>query len=135
MPVSTKADSSHVTEADLATERMRDQLMAVADAEHRDAQIEHRLRGAGAAGPGHAVGAARQDHRLRRVGAQVGVADRLVGADLAEDAEFTQAARDELRHLAAEIEDQDLVGMNVGHGGATAVMNSSTQTKALPDKE
>ena len=39
------------------------------------------------------------------------------GPDLAIDADLADAARDQLRVLRAEIEDEDLVGVDVGHWG------------------
>ena len=42
----------------------------------------------------------------------------VVGHDLAIDAALAHAAGDELRHLGAEVEDEDAVGVGLGHGAA-----------------
>ncbi|KAG1544022.1 hypothetical protein G6F50_013922 [Rhizopus delemar] len=90
-------------------------LHAVADAEDRQATVEHFLRrGRGArqrgrfraTGQDDALGAERRD--LGRV-----VVPR---PDFAVDAQLADAAGNQLRVLRAEIEDQDLVVMDVGHG-------------------
>ena len=51
---------------------------------------------------------ARQDDRARREIADLSLVDR-EGVDLAVDAAFAHAARDQLGYLAAEIEDQNAV--------------------------
>jgi hypothetical protein len=60
--------------------------------------------------------AARQDDALGAVGGDLG---RVVvpGPDLAVDPELADAAGDQLRVLRAEVEDQDLVAVDVGHEG------------------
>ena len=93
---------------DLAAELHRHREHAVADAEHRHAELQHRLRRAQLVLlVGRGV-AARQDDPLRRELADEGVAD-VVRVDLAEDVRLAHAARDQLRDLRAEVEDQDLV--------------------------
>ena len=93
---------------DLAAELDRHREHAVADAEHRHAELEHRL---GRAQLVLLVGrgvAAREDDSLRRELAHELVAD-VVRMDLAEDVRLAHAPGDQLRDLRAEIEDQDLV--------------------------
>ena len=58
----------------------------------------------------HGGGTARQDHRFRREGRE-GLGCALGGRDLAIDARLADAARDQLRDLRAEIDNQDLVVM------------------------
>ena len=91
---------------DLAAELLGHRHLAVADAEHRHARVEHRLRRARRAGLHHAGGAAGEDDRLRLVRGErgFGFVER---HDLAIDAGFAHAARDELGHLRAEIDDED----------------------------
>ena len=93
---------------DSAAELRGQQLLAVADGEHGDAGVENALRRARRAGLGDGAGAAGEDHRL---GADLG--EGALGAlewrDLAIDAGLAHAPRDELRHLRAEIDDQQLV--------------------------
>ena len=77
--------------------------LAVADAQHRHALLEHQLRRARRFALVDAGGAARQDIGTRTKGAdalRIGV-ER---PDLAIDAGFTQPPRDQLRELRAEIE-------------------------------
>ena len=93
---------------DLAAELHRHREHAVADAEHRHAELEHRLRRAQLVlFVGRGV-AARQDDPLRRELAHELVAD-VVRMDLAEDVRLAHAPGDQLRDLRAEVEDQDLV--------------------------
>jgi len=94
---------------DAAAELMGHRLQAVADAEHRQARGEDLIRRAGRAFVRHRGRSAGKDHtlglqaleRLRR---------RLERRDLAVDADLADAPRDQLRHLAAEIDDQDGIG-------------------------
>ncbi len=93
---------------DLAAELHRHREHAVADAEHRNAELEHRLRRAQLVllvGRGMAAG---EDDSLGRELAHELVAD-VVRMDLAEDVRFANAPGDQLRDLRAEVEDQDLV--------------------------
>ena len=106
------AELMHGAGLDLAAELLRHGLHAVADAQHGDVQIPHGLRRGGRIGLQHRLGATGKDDALGREGADVGVAD-IPGMDLAVDAQLAHAARDELRVLGAEVEDQDAVGVDV----------------------
>ncbi|MNS90742.1 hypothetical protein D3C72_1248050 [compost metagenome] len=90
-------------------------LHAVADAEDRQAAVEHFLRRGGRARQGGRFRATGQDDAL---GAEGGDLGRVVvpRPDFAVHAELADAARDQLGVLRAEIEDEDLVVMDVGHG-------------------
>ena len=91
--------------------------LPVADAEHRDAGLEHDLRRARAAGLMGRRRPARQDHRLRldALERRLGLLER---HDLGIDAGFAHAPGDQLGDLAAEIDDEDGVGMSGAfHGG------------------
>src|SRR6267378_4113608 len=95
---------------DLAARQARDELHPVADAEHRDAQvedagiggrrtvIEYRTR---PARENDALGVERRDERE--------VASFARRMDLAVDARFPDAARDQLRELRAVVENEDAV--------------------------
>ena len=98
---------------DVAAELGRHGHLAVADAEHRHAGIEDRLRRARRAGLMHRFRAAGEDHRLRLHLAESGFG-LLERHDFGIDALLAHPARDQLRHLAAEIDDQNLV-MRRGH--------------------
>ena len=107
------AELAMIGRRDAATELLRHGLHAVADAEHRHAGLEHRRGRARRLGVGHRLGAAGEDDAARAERADVGVA-HVPGVDLAVDARLAHAARDELRVLGAEVEDQDPVGVDVG---------------------
>ena len=107
------AELAMMAALDLAAELRRHRHLAVADAEHRDAGIEDRLRRARRPAFGDRGRAAGEDHRLRLEPLEGGLG-LLEGHDLAIDARLAHAPRDQLRHLAAEIDDQDLV-MRRGH--------------------
>ena len=109
------AEFAVVAALDLAAELGRHGHLAVADAEHRHAGIEDRLRRARRALLVHRCRPAGEDHRLRlhRREGRFGLLER---HDLGIDALLAHAARDQLRHLAAEIDDQNLV-MRRGHRG------------------
>ena len=105
------------------------QLLAIADGEHRHSRVENALRRARRAVLGDGAGAAGEDHRL---GADFGegALGALEGRDLAIDARLAHAPRDELRHLRAEIDDQQLVvaigdvvveALSGGHAGLSCV--------------
>ena len=84
-------------------------LLAVADAQHRHAELEH---GGGCARAQRLVGrggAAGEDDAAGREAADESVVHG-AGMDLAVDAVLAHAARDQLGVLRAEIEDQDALG-------------------------
>ena len=91
---------------DLAAAVVRDILCAVADAQDRKLAfhaVQVKLRGVGVADGTRAAG---QDDTLD------GIVQRrhlVKGKDLAIDIQLPQAAADQLRHLGAEVEDQDLI--------------------------
>ncbi len=93
---------------DLAAELLRHRLFAVADAEHRHAGLVDRRRRQRRVFVEHRGRPAGQDHGFRLHGAE-GRFGLLERHDLAIDALFAHPARDQLRHLRAEIDDQDLV--------------------------
>jgi hypothetical protein len=92
-------------------------LHAVADAQHRQAAVEHRCgaRGAPARGRFRAAG---QDDALGAEGRDLG---RVVvpGPDFAVHADLADAAGDQLGVLGAEIEDEDLVVVDAGRHAGT----------------
>jgi hypothetical protein len=90
---------------DLATQFGRHGLHAVADAENRHAEFEYRVRDARWIVEIHRLGATGQDHagRLER---RDGVVIHIPGMNLGVNAALAHAARDQLRVLAAEIENQ-----------------------------
>ena len=99
---------------DRATELRRHGLLAVADAENRHAHREDLLRRARRFGERHRFRAAGQDDAAR--GELADLLDwRVVRVQLAIDAGLAHPARDQLRVLGAEIEDEDSLRMRIGH--------------------
>ncbi len=104
---------------DLAAELVRHRLLAVADAEDRHAGVEQFLGGERRVLVEHRGRPAGQDHRLRLHPGE-GLGRLLVRHDLGIDLLFAHPARNELRHLGAEIDDENLVVQNLVvrvHGG------------------
>ena len=104
----------------LAAQHLHHHLLTVADAEDRYAQIEDLLRGSRTACVDHGSRAAGEDHGAGFEVSQEGRIHRVEGVDLTKDVQLAQAARDELGHLAAEVDDQQAVvgggGDDLGHG-------------------
>ena len=132
-----RAGHGHFRVAELAFDPRRDPpaqllrhgLHAVADAEHRYAELIDRGRRPGRVCIGHRFGAAGEDHAARPEGAHLGVA-HIPGMDFAVHAQFADAAGDELRVLRAEVEDQDAV---VGRGRHRfCLVVSALNRRALP---
>ena len=109
------AELAVVPALDLAAELGGHGHLAVADAEHGHAGIEDFLRRARRALFVHRLRAAGEDHRFRLHLVEGGF--RLLERDdFGIDALLAHPARDQLRHLTAEIDNQNLV-MRRGHGG------------------
>src|SRR5271166_5711610 len=91
---------------DLAAKLLCERLLAVADGEDRNAALEDRLRRARAAGFRNRGRPAGEDDRLRPQ-----PLERLrrlrERTDLTIDAGLPHPARDQLRHLGAEVDDED----------------------------
>ena len=90
---------------DPAAELEREQLRAVTDAEGRDAELEDRRVELRSAVGVHRRGPAREDQR-GRVAAPKLVDGDAVRDELGVDARLAHAARDQLRVLPAEVDDQ-----------------------------
>jgi hypothetical protein len=103
----------------IAAELLGHRLQAVADAEQRQAAVEYLLGRRGRAGLRRRFRAAGQDDAFRAERSDLG---RVVipGPDFAIDADFADAPCDQLRVLRAEVEDEDLVGVDVLHGDLQA---------------
>ena len=95
----------------LPAERIDHELQSVADAEHGNAEIEDTLIGQRRVFVVHRRRAARQNDSHRRIAAnffQAGVE----GQDDRENFLFADAARNQLRILRAEVEDNDGLGFH-----------------------
>ena len=103
---------------------VRHGLQAVADAEHRNAQFPHCRRRTGRAFFRDRFRATRKDDALRREGANLGVC-HVPGVQFAVHAQLAHAARYELGVLRPEVQDEQAVGMNVGHGRVLSRYGSS----------
>ena len=101
------AELRRVTALDFAAELHGHRLLAVADGEDRHAQVERSFWRAGGILRCDAGGPAGEDHRFRIEACRQNRVGAVVGVDLAVDAHFPKAARDKLRHLTAEIDNQD----------------------------
>ena len=99
----------------LAAELVRHHLLAIADAEDRQAAVKQDLRRPRTAFLGHAGRRSRQDNplRLQPVKRLFGAVER---SDLRIDACFADPTGNKLRDLRAEIDDQDGFFMSYGHG-------------------
>ena len=100
----------------LAAQLLHHHLLAIADAEHRHAELKNRIIGARAVVPCHAGRAARQDHGLRVILAEKRRIDLVERVDFTIDAALAQASCDQLRHLAAEIDDEGAFVSLLSHG-------------------
>ncbi len=107
------AELACVAAFDLAAQGSHHGLLAIADAEHRHAGIEDGLRHLRRARLGHAGRPAREDDGLGQDRAER-VFGLVAGHDLRVDAGLAHPPGDELRHLAAEIDDQHAVLRRVG---------------------
>src|SRR5262249_23119792 len=90
----------------LAPVRVRQQLHPIADAEGRQAHLEERLGGLRRRIRADAGGSPGEDNRFRPLRLKLSDGNR-VRLYLAVDAETAHRARDELRELRSEIEDDD----------------------------
>ena len=100
---------------DPAAQLVHHDLLAVADAKHRNAGRKDRRIGHRGTLPVHAGRPAREDDRLRSVSLQESGIDLVERVNFAIDAAFAQAPGDELRHLAAEVDDQGALVACLGH--------------------
>ena len=114
------AELAHVVRGDLAAQLLDHGLLAVADAQDGDAQGPESLGGPRGARVENGGGAPGKDHALRRQRGERVAVELVEGVDLAVDPALPQAARDELRHLGAEVHDQDEVVPRRRHGARYA---------------
>ena len=93
---------------DLAAQLMRHRLLAVADAEHGNAGLEQFLRRQRRVLVEHGGRPAGEDHG-GGLHPREGLGGLLIRHDLGIDLLFADPARNQLRHLGAEIDDENLV--------------------------
>ncbi len=99
----------------LAAQCGRHRLHAVADAQYRHAEFEHGVSDTGRVVEIDRLRSAGQHDARRREVANLRVI-HVPGINLGVHAALAHAARNQLRVLAAEIENQDAVRMDVGAG-------------------
>ncbi len=99
---------------DLAAQELGHELQAIADAEHRNAQLEDLGVDHRRARLLDAVGAPGQDDPLRPEGADL-VEGQVAGMDLTVDVQLADPPCDELGVLGAEVQNQDSFCMDVRH--------------------
>src|SRR5258708_35879352 len=102
------AEFAHPGILDLAAELSRHGLHAVTDPEHRDSELEDRVGSLGSGVFVHGGGPPGEDDAARREAAGDFLVD-IEGMQLAVDLRLPDAARDQLRGLRAEGEDEALV--------------------------
>ena len=107
---------AHPGFGDFAAQVAGHELRAVTDAEQRNARVVDRRIDLGRAVDVHRRRAARQDDRGRLLGEHLRDGHR-AGDDLAVHVGFTNPARDQLRVLRPEVDDEDDVG-GVTHAGS-----------------
>jgi hypothetical protein len=115
---------------DVAAEHLAHQLDAVADTEDRETHLEDARVRMGRALRLHAVGATGEDDAHDAVGAQ-GLGRDAEGIDARVDVALTDAARDDLGQLRAEIEDGDGLG---GHDGKVWGVQNLRRTLFQPQR-
>ena len=104
--------------AALAAQQMHHQLLPVADAQHGNAHFEQRLVHHGGVGLKHGGGAAGEDQRVRREGADV-LHAQAIGLDLAVYAALADAPRHQQVILPAEVQNQDLFHVSYPPGNGS----------------
>ena len=91
---------------------MRHRLHAITNAQHRYAQLKHRLRRLVGAVFVNAGMAAREDDALELAVSRIGthpVVGHITGVDLAKDMGFTNAPGNQLSDLRTEVKDDDFL--------------------------
>ncbi len=123
-----------LTTLHLAAQAVHHHLLAIADAQHRHAQVKdrpwrhRRTFGKDRGRP------ARKDDRLWRKLCQEAVRHLLERMNLAVDVQLAQASRNQLRYLAAEIDDQKAVMLGHPRGIAAGGALRKGRWRAAPHR-
>ncbi|MNE20302.1 hypothetical protein D3C80_1134140 [compost metagenome] len=125
------AELAQVGTLHLAAQLLGHGLHAVADAEQRHAQLEHRLRRARAVFFVHRLGTAGEDDAAG-VELADGVVAQVERVDLGVHADLAHATGDQLGVLGTEVQDQDPVGVNVVVGHSRLSWRNSQTTRGCP---
>ena len=117
--------------ADLAAELDGHDLLAVAEAKDRHAELEDARVQVGRVVGVHRGGAAGEDHRGRTLLRELGRGD-VTGEDLGVDVQVTHPAGDELPILGAEIQNRDkLAGRSRLHASSNCVVSHKTAVRCI----
>jgi len=109
------AELTRIAREHFAAQLVHQRLLAVADAQHRQAAVQDLRRNARAVLIQHRCGRSGQDH-AGRVHAGEGFLRGIERRDFGIDAGFAHAACDQLRDLTAEIDDEHLLVLGrLGH--------------------
>ena len=103
-----------VRREDTAAQLLGHALHAVTDTEHRLVELEERVGYARCPSGGHRLGTPRENH-ASHLGCSEQLGVEVMGFNLAIDASLAHAARNQLRILRAEIENEDLLAMDIDH--------------------
>ena len=114
---------------DATAQLRRHGLHAVTDPQHRHAEIEYGIGHPRRLVPDHGRGPAREDHAARIEFAQLRVVP-VPGMDLGIHAELPDPPRDQLRVLRTEIENQDALVVDIGHGTKASGSEAGTGVRA-----
>jgi hypothetical protein len=114
---------------DLAAELRRHGLHAIADAQHGNAEFEYRLRGSRRIVEIDGLRTAREDDAIGPERPEI-LVRHIPGVNLGVDPDLAHAPGDQLGVLAAEIEDQQPVGVDIDP--RVRHVSSSSGNSALP---
>ena len=120
------AEFAHLARHHLAAQLRRHGVHAVANAEHRHAQLIDGARRGGRPLHGHGLRSPGKDHAARAKGAHGRIA-HVPGMDLAVHAQFAHAPRDQLRVLRTEVDDQHALGVYVRLAGSRLAATQETR--------
>ena len=103
------------TTFDASAKFLHHDLLAIANAKDRDTIVENTLGWARRAVSYNRIWTSRKDHSLRCQSVHKVHRDILIGVDLAIDVELAEASRNQLRHLAAKVDNKKAVMGDICH--------------------
>ena len=101
----------------LAAQLMHHHLLAITDAQNRNAQIENLLRGTRRSLAGHTIRPPGKDHSFGRHLAHHFHGHILIWVDFTIDIQLAQTTGNQLRHLATKVDNKQAVVGCLCHGG------------------
>ena len=106
-----------MTTLHLAAEAMHHHLLSVTDTKDWNSEVKNRLWGHRRAIGEDRRGPAREDHSLGCKLRKEGIVHHIERMDFTVDVQFPQSARNQLRDLAAKVDDEKAVVMGCAHVG------------------